>query len=116
MATLNDSRLTHLGDNDIHIRIFAIETALKRLNEDQGLGFAIAGTVVDKRMVKQLVAGVATVLPPIFATVMALRPADSRAFCALTEAQSVLIQSVLAEFNATCNYNISAGPSGVIQW
>eukprot|EP01046_Picozoa_sp_COSAG06_P042665 COSAG06_NODE_5470_length_3460_cov_5.243677_2_plen_382_part_00 len=124
MMALNSSRLAHLGDMNAHTRIFAIETSLCRVNAGQGIGFVISGTVVNTRMLKQVIVAVASVLPPLFAAVKALRPEPAAAAreglqheaCGLTKPQGALVQSMFAEFNATCTYNISAGPGGVSLW
>lgn len=36
--------------------------------------------------------------------------------CMLTEGQESLLQSMVAEINSTCTYNITVGPEGVVQW
>ena len=118
MVALNANRLKHLNDPTAHAKIFGVETALRRLNLDQGLGFSIGGSVVDKRKLKQVLVGMATTVSPLFATVMALRPAPTTgAFvCSLEKQQSLALQVVASNFNATCTYNVTIGPSGVVQW
>jgi hypothetical protein len=117
MAALNSSRLSHLSDPNAHTKICAVETALRRLNLDQGLGFSIAGSVVDKRKLKQIFIAGASTSPPLFATVMALRPLSAKEFvCSLETQQALALQTVVSTFNSTCVYNVTISADGVVQW
>ena len=119
MIAFNKRRLAHVGDRDAHHKILEVEIALRRLNLDQGLGFVIAGTVVDQRKIKQLFLAVGTSLSPVFATVMALRPAptiETTYECLLSDNQAMALQSIAATFDSSCIFNVTIGPSGVVQW
>ena len=119
MAALNDVRLKHCGDATAHLQIMAVETGLKQLNLNQGLGFSVGGTVMDKRKLKQLVVGLTSAVSPVFATVTALRPEGTTTplrTCFLDKEQAIALQSIASTFNASCMYNVTVGADGLAQW
>ena len=74
---------------------------------------------MDSVKIKQLFIAVATSLSPVFATVMALRPApttETTNECLLSDNQKAALQSLVATFNSSCIYNVTIGPNGVVQW
>ena len=119
MVALNKSRLKYVGNRDAHHKILEVEIALRRLNLNQGLGYVIAGTVIDTRKIKQLFFAVVSTLSPVLATVMALRPNPGEAAggkCVLDKAQALAFQTTAATFNPGCVYNLTIGSNGVVQW
>ena len=72
MVTLNQCRLDSLLESrsqEIHAQITVLEVALSKLNDGQGLGFLVAGIVIDKgklifvsRMIGALVVTVGPIL------------------------------------------------------
>jgi hypothetical protein len=117
MTAFNTNRLAYVHDTTACVKIMNIETALRRLNLDQGLGFSIGGSVVNTRKLIQIFISVASIVPPIFATVVALRPTTEGMFaCQLRQDQALALQTVTSTFNSTCIYNVSISTSGVLQW
>ena len=53
LEQLNAVRINDLGH---HLRLVALETALRNLNKEQGLGIVVAGIVFDTKLVKKLLA------------------------------------------------------------
>lgn len=114
LIALNHKRLKHL---EAHERIFALETGLRQLNNDQGLGFVMMfDTVVDKRKLKQATAALASVLPAVMTAVFALDPktvADNVGTCGLTAEQRTAIENALESMasayneSSTCSYNFT---------
>ena len=87
------------------------------MNLDQGLGFNIMGTVVDKRKLMQIFIALVSTLPPVLATVVAMRSNNNKSSaCSLNTEQANAFQSVAAAINATCAFNITVSANGVKQW
>ena len=83
---LNDKVLKDLR---YHGRLDALIKGLRRLNNGQGLGFSIAGLVLDKRTLGKIFLGIASLCGTIGPAVMLLRPQSSAAAagdCALNDA------------------------------
>jgi hypothetical protein len=90
---LNERRLDHLEDSD---RLLALETALKNLHNEQGLGFTIADrTVLDRRKLRNLFFSVASVfgtLAPIIFSISVTThsdPDNAAMYGGLTNSSSV---------------------------
>ena len=121
MVALNDNRLGCLGEQAACDKIRDVETALRRLNRDQGLGFCIGGVVVDKRKLNTLFATVISTASPIFAAIMALRPESGQQLmqsaCSLGTEQAAALHSVALTFmNSSCVLNLTIAPGGVTEW
>ena len=83
---LNDKVLKDLR---YHGRLDALIKGLRRLNNGQGLGFSIAGLVLDKRTLGKIFLGIASLCGTIGPAVMLLRPQSSAAAagdCTLNDA------------------------------
>jgi hypothetical protein len=57
LEQLNAVRINDLGQ---HLRLVALETALRNLNKEQGLGIVVAGILFDTNLVKKLVLFIAS--------------------------------------------------------
>eukprot|EP01047_Picozoa_sp_COSAG01_P090961 COSAG01_NODE_22677_length_845_cov_47.839142_2_plen_170_part_01 len=115
MTALNASRLKHISTHGTHLAIFTLEIALRRLNLDQGLGFMVDEVVINKRTLKQVFLAMATIFPPIFASVWALREQTLESIaqhdnvespCLLNTEQTAVLQNLVGIFNASCVYNL----------
>ena len=85
-----------------------------RQNKGQGLGFKVAGKVVDKpylaKVAGQLYGGLATVVTTLLAlAATSPTPAVGVSECALSAAQAGSIRAGMAQRNASCAYNMSLG-------
>eukprot|EP01045_Picozoa_sp_COSAG04_P007829 COSAG04_NODE_418_length_14698_cov_5.217412_7_plen_118_part_00 len=114
LVTLNTKRLDNLHAHD---RILALETGLRQLHNDQGLGFVMLfDTVVDKRKLKQAGLALASVVPALMTATIALAPktaANDASTCGLTGEQRAAIENTLASMASaysdpsTCSYNFT---------
>ena len=79
-------------------------------NNGQGLGFVLAGTVIDKRSLKamfiKLVAALSTVVGYllVLADTTTIDTAVGDMVCDLTTAEKATVRSVLAKRNESCAY------------
>ena len=88
-AALNDKAMRHcMRHLEFHERLNALELRLRRLNNQQGLGFCVGGVVLDKRTLIKIFVGIASLTGTIGPAVMLLTPqtVGGAADCALTEA------------------------------
>eukprot|EP01043_Picozoa_sp_COSAG02_P064089 COSAG02_NODE_9268_length_2272_cov_1.151334_2_plen_467_part_00 len=82
-------------------------------NNGQGLGFVLAGSVLDKRSLKaafvKLISTLSTVISYllVLADDVATNTAAGGAMCDLTAVQKATVRSVLAERNESCSYNMT---------
>ena len=88
-------------------------------NNGQGLGFVLAGSVIDKRSLKSAMFKLTGALSTVIAYLLTLSEdaeeiedteattALGGAMCDLTAVQKTTIQSLLAERNANCSYNMT---------
>ena len=82
-------------------------------NNGQGLGFVLAGSVLDKRSLKvmflKLVAALSTVVGYllVLADDVDTNNTVGDMVCDLTAVQKSMVRSVLAERNESCSYNMT---------
>ena len=118
---INNKRVSDLGCHSI---VEALEQALDRLNQCQGLGFVVYKRVVDKDMLNRILIFMftilSTVMPIIFAldkTATVVDLASQPGACEMTIEQQAAAQSMFAAmFNVSCTYNTTIGPAGVVAW
>ncbi len=118
--TLNDVRINDLSaETDAKVAI--LERALANANRGQGVGFAVSGTVIDKRMLRMLGAkfftGVSVIGPFILQfSVFEGQVLESQgtpppefgdAACALTATQAASIRAAMIGRNASCAFNMT---------
>ena len=99
-AALNDKAMRHcMRHLEFHERLNALELRLRRLNNQQGLGFCVGGVVLDKRTLIKIFVGIASLTGTIGPAVMLLTPqptvGDANE-CALTEAVRPRVSGRLA--------------------
>ena len=106
---LNNKRGADLSvENDA--KLFVIERLLQNLNKGQGLGFVVAGKVLDRTTLKTIFVAVSSFLGTVVPVVLALRPTTAvagTAACSLPAYHRDAIRAVMASANATCSYNVS---------
>ena len=112
MTALNNNRLKHINISNVEAQIVSMETALRRLNLEQGLGFTVFGSVVDKRKLVKAAITLVSVAPPIFAALTAFRPdqiGDQATIgqCSLDPEPLAALARVAATLDARCVYNIT---------
>ena len=111
VASLNAKRVSLIAESDDKIR--RLETALDRLNAKQGLGFVVAGRVLDKKTLRTIFVGMAGFIGTVGPVVLALRPethaSGDAAACAPSETEAAVIRSLLGGAGA-CGYdNVTIG-------
>jgi len=99
---LNDCRVRD-GSNEIDERVSTLPGTLKSANGGQGIGFTMAGTVVDKRLLNQLL--VLFFVPLMLPTELA--PRDEALLAAAAdntalEASLASLRTDVAQLNLTC--------------
>ena len=87
---------------------------VRRQNKGQGLGFKVAGKVVDKpylaKVAGQLFGGLVTVVTALLAlAATSAAPAAGVSECALSAAQAGSIRAAMTQHNASCAYKMSLG-------
>ena len=100
---LNDKRLADFSDS-AHVTIFKLETMLNQLNKNQGLGFVLGGTVLDKRFFFNLLAKLGALAATVLTTLLAFRHdanSEDGGGCGLSEQQQTTAHDVFTSFNAT---------------
>jgi hypothetical protein len=117
MENLNRVRLNDLNLQQ-HQRVSVLETALKNVNNGQGIGFKVLGLVVNKQKLRQMTASVyaaASVVTPFLLQIYAdKRPktdigsTDTCKLSAMQQAQVDGFAQALA-VNTTCTLNITFG-------
>ena len=111
MEHLNTKRLNNLSE---HGRLYALETALRQLNDGKGMGFLVFGVVVDTRLLSQVFLGIFSLASTSIPMIFLLKPSDQTApSCALTDSQAAAFQAMATAINSTCVWNISVGADGV---
>lgn len=106
-TTLNTKRTDNITP-ETHVSIWRLETALERSNGKQGLGFVVAGKVIDKATLKTMfitIVSLATSLGPILFALN--RPFEQSVDnCVPAPIQIAVVKAAFAEnANATCSYN-----------
>ena len=82
-------------------------------NNGQGLGFVLAGTVIDKRSLKAMFLKLVTALSTVIGYLLVLADTTTNntavgdMVCDLTAVQKATVRSVLAERNESCSYNMT---------
>ena len=137
VKALNDKRIEDPSAAK-HREIHTLEVMLGLLNKGQGLGFVVAGTVLDKRFGIGSVVKLSGLGVSAIGYVVALGPPKTFSGCELSEAQQLAVQAMLvslvvgkdhvaqssvsifsqcvcgqATFNATCTYTMTVGPDGL---
>lgn len=107
MSSINIVRM-RTGE-ECNERITWLETSLMRLHHGQGLGFLMAGVVVDKRTLRNAFAAMVGAMSTVITALLALSSTHRRReSCHLSDPQLAAIQSVVSSFNASsCAYNVS---------
>ena len=128
MVTLNQCRLDSLLESrsqEIHAQITVLEVALSKLNDGQGLGFLVAGIVIDKgklifvsRMIGALVVTVGPVLVAwgsTWSTAGSGNIATKQGqMCALSAAQKqAIVAFAESSPRSTCVYNTNNGNTSI---
>eukprot|EP01047_Picozoa_sp_COSAG01_P058737 COSAG01_NODE_6959_length_3416_cov_33.694001_1_plen_526_part_00 len=122
MDTLNLARCEY--GQPAHNNIAWLETALRGVNSGQGLGFTLFSTVTDRKTLKSLLFAIVGGFTSGYTYLIALRHGNSDeqhgeqhgaiGDCGLTSEQQSTFQSVAALVNASCTWNLTIGPGGVI--
>ena len=88
---------------------------MRSQNDNQGLGFTLGGTVVNRKFLTLTGFRLAGSFTTLYAILMAMGDdsagsgASGEGACELTETQAVSIRAVLATFNSSCDsYNLTA--------
>ena len=106
--SLNAVAISH--GPECHLRLDYLETRLRRMNRGQGLGFRVFGVVVDRRLLKNCVIGIAGGMTTLVTTLLALAEQPvaitGEAVCALSERETAVIQGLLGGKCAGV-YNVS---------
>jgi hypothetical protein len=111
---LNDKRLADPSDTT-HLAIFKLETMLRQLNKNQGLGFVLFGIVLDKRYFFGLLVKLGAVTMTVLATIKATQTnGSSSKSCGLSKDEQMAFQSTARLINATCTWNLTTSAASVI--
>jgi hypothetical protein len=116
MEALNKNRLCnmhppgttrlHLDEGVAHARIFCLETGLRQLNNNGGMGFVFFGVVIDIRKLRALMTIFASLLSPAIAFIEmypnSLGDDQSQRTCALSAVQLQELQRLVQTFNHSC--------------
>ena len=79
-------------------------------NDRQGLGFKVAGTVIDKKSMKAWAAKLYGFLATVIGALLTLSTPPATGGdneCALSSVQTSSIQSAMLERNSSCAYNMT---------
>ena len=111
---LNDKRKETVLDVATDGKLQVLERAIRLENRGAGIGFVVAGGILDRSSLMKIFAAMSgalgTVVPLFFAmqprsdTVAAAATSD---VCALSSSAILGIQGMLSERNASCVYNIT---------
>eukprot|EP01043_Picozoa_sp_COSAG02_P026843 COSAG02_NODE_1558_length_11928_cov_4.044974_5_plen_472_part_00 len=116
VEALNEKRLTNCSDEH-HIKISKLETMLRQLNKNQGMGVVIGGIVVDRKYLLNFFLQLSGLFMTGIGTMLALAPdvaTNASTGCEMDASQLSLLQAVVEQFNDTCTYyNVTLGPSAV---
>jgi hypothetical protein len=109
--TLNDKRAASKYDLDVDAKLTVMETHLANLSSGAGLGFIVAGKVVDKTTIKTIFVQMFVLLSTVVPLILALQPKAIVAgtnTCAATAAQTALVRATFT--NSSCSYaHVSIG-------
>lgn len=113
-TSLNNKR----GENmklEVDASVQLLERHLDRLNRLQGLGFVVAGKVLDRTTVRNAFIAMSSMLGTIVPIVLALQQSAAATVnggeaCALTAAQVQRVRAAMLEHNTSCHYdNVTIG-------
>ena len=125
---LRDAINTKRGDNlgKLHehgSHLLEMEKYLEKLNRGQGLGVTVFGVVIDAAMMNKIFTSVVSFMVTVVPIILTLYApptkavdTDTSATCTLTHPEQASIQGTFGLINASCTYNITVGPAGVIMW
>ena len=91
--------------------------------QGQGLGFTVFGTVIDIGMLKKIFTALVSFLLTVVPIILTLHQnhgeenemRDAANQCGtVTEMHRLLLQGTMALVNASCTWNMTVGPNGVI--
>ena len=88
---------------------------MRSQNDNQGLGFTLGGTVVNRKFLTLTGFRLAGSFTTLYAILMAMGDdsaggsAGGEGACELTEAQLVSIRAAMFGRNASCSYNMTVG-------
>jgi len=103
-AQLNKKRASDLSvENDA--KLYVIERLLQNLNKGQGLGFVVAGKVLNKTTLKTIFVAVGSFLGAAVPLILALKPptiVPGTEACALTAQQVAGIKAAMMTASASC--------------
>jgi hypothetical protein len=108
--SLNDKRMESVLDLETDAKLQVLERALLNTNRRQGIGFVVAGKVIDRATLKAICVAVAGFLGTAVPVILALRPAEvvSVGSCELDATQRAKLQehAQLLLANSTCGLNV----------
>ena len=130
---LNDKRLSETStrtttlsrtrSDTAHLAIVKLETMLGQLNKNQGLGFVLAGIVIDKRYLCSLLIKIGALATTILTTLLTFRQSaqttsgEGQLCGGLSKAELAVLETMLNNMkmlNASCTYKWSYGPGGLV--
>ena len=87
---------------------------MRSQNDNQGLGFTLGGTVINRKFLTLTGFRLAGSFTTLYAILMAMGDdsagsAGGEAACELTEGQLVSIRAAMFGRNASCSYNMTVG-------
>ena len=87
---------------------------MRSQNDNQGLGFTLGGTVINRKFLTLTGFRLAGSFTTLYAIIMAMGDdsagsAGGEDACELTEAQLVSIRAAMFGRNASCSYNMTVG-------
>ena len=89
---------------------------MRSQNDNQGLGFTLGGTVINRKFLSLTGFRLAASFTTLYAILMAMGDdsynsgsAGGEAACELTEGQLVSIRAAMFGRNASCSYNMTVG-------
>jgi hypothetical protein len=107
MSSINLVRIR--SGEECNERITWLEMSLMRLHHGQGLGFLMAGIVVDKKTLRNALVAMIGAMSTIITALLALNSTHRRReSCDLSSPQLAAVQAVVSSFNtSSCAYNVS---------
>jgi hypothetical protein len=112
-TSLNDKRSESKLDVATDAKLQILERAIMLQNQGAGIGFVVAGKVLDRTTLKTIFVAMSGFLSTVVPLILALRPKEfviGTEACALSETQTASVQAAFVGFNATCSYdNVTLG-------
>jgi hypothetical protein len=110
---LNAKRAANMSYEN-HSTLEVTESLLRNLNKGQGLGFVVAGKVLDKSTLRSIFAAMTGFLGTAIPLILALKQETTTRVagdtqCDISAQNIAVIQSELMGRNETCLYNVSLG-------